>query len=154
LSTRGFTLRLVEDSDEPFLYHLFASTKGQQFALLPLDPAQLDALIRMQFDAQRMGYRAQFPASQDFIITLAGEPAGRLWLDESGAAVRVLDIAIAPAQQGQGLGRAVLQHVIQLGKPVRLSVARTNTRALQLYQRLEFRIVHEDDVYLELSREC
>jgi ribosomal protein S18 acetylase RimI-like enzyme len=158
LSSLSFELRLVESSDEPFLFQLYASTHGLQFAVLPLAPAQRDGLVRMQFNAQRTGYRAQFPSSEDFIVTLAGEPAGRLWLDESGAAVRVVDIAIAPAHQGRGLGRAILERVIvqacESGKPVSLTVARTNTRAFELYRRLGFEVCAEDQMYVELSRRC
>lgn len=158
MSALPFELRLAGPSDEPFLLELYAATHGQQFTPLPLAPAQRDHLVRMQFDAQRMGYRAQFPQSQDFLITLGGEPAGRLWLDESGEATRVIDIVVAPARQGRGLGRAILERVIvkaaESGKPVRLSVARTNPRAFELYRRLGFEVCAEDEMYLELSREC
>lgn len=156
MSSPQFELRLAEASDEPFLFQLFESTHGQQFALLPLAPAQREMLVRMQFEAQRSGYRAQFPASQDFVIVTGGEPVGRLWLDESGDHARVLDIAFVPAQQRRGMGRAVLEQVIgkaeSVGKPVRLSVDRMNGRAFELYRRLGFEVTAEDEIYLEMTR--
>ena len=152
-----FELRLAEAFDEPFLLQLFAGTHGQQFSLLPLAPAQRDMLVRMQFDAQRGGYRQQFPGSQEFVIIAGGEPAGRLWVDESGAEVRVLDIAIAPVHQRQGLGTAVLKDVIAkavaAGKGVRLSVARMEVATFEWYRRLGFKVCREDEVYIEMERQ-
>lgn len=156
LSALQFELRLGGASDEPFLYYLFESTHGLQFAVLPLAPAQREMLVRMQFEAQRSGYRAQFPESQDFVIIAGGEPVGRLWLDESGATARVLDIVIAPGQQGRGIGRAVLEQVIEKAesarKAVQLYVDRMNGRAFELYQRLGFIVNSGDEIRLEMVR--
>jgi ribosomal protein S18 acetylase RimI-like enzyme len=152
----NFKLRPVTDADEEFLYRLYEATYGQQFALLPLAPAQRDALVRMQFEAQHSGYRQQCPASDDYIIVMEGEPSGRLWQDDSQpGGLRVLDVAILPEYQRRGLGAAVLrqtvEHARRAGKAVRLSVARDNLHALDLYQRLGFRINHADEVYLQLE---
>lgn len=151
-----FILRPVTDADEEFLYRLYEATHGQQFALLPLAPAQLEALVRMQFNAQRTGYLQQFPASEDAIILTGGERAGRVWLDNSSPAyVHVLDVAILPEQQGAGLGSSVLRLVMEqagrAGKAVTLHVARMNVRALEFYRRLRFEVSSEDEVYLELK---
>ncbi len=54
LTAPPFELRLAEASDEPFLFQLYAHTHGQQFTLLPLPPKELDALLRMQCNAQRI----------------------------------------------------------------------------------------------------
>ena len=151
-----FILRPVTDADEEFLYRLYEATHGQQFALLPIAPAQLEALVRLQFNAQRSGYRQQYPASEDAMILVDGEPSGRLWLDDrSSDHLHVLDVAILPEHQGGGLGSAVLRLVIEqasrAGKAVTLHVARMNVRALEFYRRLGFEVSSEDEVYLELK---
>jgi ribosomal protein S18 acetylase RimI-like enzyme len=109
----------------------------------------------MQFNAQRTGYRQQYPRSEDFVVLIGDEPAGRLWMDESGEKVVVMDIAIAREHQGRGIGRAVLQHVIEkaegAGKSVRLTVDRMNARAFELYLRLGFEVCGGDDVYIEMQ---
>jgi ribosomal protein S18 acetylase RimI-like enzyme len=155
--TAAFQLRLVEDSDEPFLYHLFANTRGLQFQLLPLDAAQLDALVRMQFDAQRMSYRQQYPASEHSLILLDGQPAGRLWINDGADELWVIDLVIHPAFQHRGLGRAVLEHVVARAEsrrvPVGLYVDPVNDPALGLYRSLGFEICgNQQQMYVQMRR--
>jgi ribosomal protein S18 acetylase RimI-like enzyme len=152
----AFTLRPVASTDDDFLYHLYGATHGQQFALLPVAPAQLDALLRMQFHAQRSGYRQQYPASQDFVVLVDGQPGGRVWLDDSQPQhLHLLDIALLPRHQGSGIGAAVLRQVMEqasrAAKAVTLHVARMNARALEFYQRLGFTVSGGDDVYVEMK---
>ncbi len=85
-----------------------------------------------------------------------GQTAGRLWLDESENSVRVIDLALLPEQQGRGIGTHVLRSVIrragEAGRPVCLTVARTNERAFGLYRRLGFVVSASDEVYVEMCR--
>jgi len=150
-----FTLVPAGASDSGFLYRLFESTRGQQFAQIPLPPAQLEALVRMQFSAQQTGYRNQYPQSQDFIVMMDDRPAGRLWLNESAAEIAIVDIAILPEYQGGGLGTSVLGRIVSdaahLGKTIRLRVDRMNFRAARFYRRLGFEAVSGDDVFEEME---
>jgi len=150
------TLRAATSADDPFLYQLFEATHGQQFALLPLEPAQREALVRMQFDGQRSGYAAQHPAAQDFIILSDGAPAGRAWLDDSSPrALHVLDIGLVPEHRGRGVGGLVLRRVMEQAagadKAVTLNVARMNVRAIEFYRRLGFELTGGDEVYLAMT---
>jgi ribosomal protein S18 acetylase RimI-like enzyme len=158
LSTPHFELRLVETSDEPFLFELYESTRGQMFALAALEPGQREMLVRMQFEAQRRGYRQQHPNSREFIVMAGGERVGRLWLEESEEAARVVDITVAPARQGNGLGTAVMEDVIErarrAGRPVRLSVDKMNGRAYELYRRLGFEACGDTGLNIEMKREA
>jgi ribosomal protein S18 acetylase RimI-like enzyme len=150
-----FTLSPAGASDICFLYRLFESTRGQQFAQIPLQPAQREALVRMQFSAQQTGYRDQYPQSQDFIVMMDDRPAGRLWLNQSAAEIAIVDIAILPEYQGSGLGTSVLGRIVsdaaRLGKTIRLRVDRINFRAARLYRRLGFEVVSGNDVYEEME---
>jgi ribosomal protein S18 acetylase RimI-like enzyme len=157
LSTPQYTLRLAEDSDEPFLFELFANTQGQQFRLLPLEPAQLNALVRMQFDAQRMSYRQQYPASEHFIILVEGQPVGRVWRNDGADEVWLVDLAIQPGLRGRGIGRAVLEQLIAHAElrrvPVGLYVDAMNQRAFEFYRRLGFEVVgDQSQMYVQMRR--
>jgi ribosomal protein S18 acetylase RimI-like enzyme len=150
-----FTLWPAGASDSGFLYRLFESIRGQQFAQIPLPPAQLEALVRMQFSAQQTGYRNRYPQSQDFIVMTGDKPAGRIWLNESPSEVAIVDIAILPEYRGCGLGTSVLTQIVSnaslSAKAIRLQVDRANIGAARLYRRLGFEVVSGNEVCEEME---
>jgi ribosomal protein S18 acetylase RimI-like enzyme len=117
------------------------------------DAAFVDGLTRRTMDANvrktwadevEVAYyfeKNRFVADATRIIQSDGRDVGRLTLLESPAEVFVDNIHLSPECQGQGLGAAVLQQVIDsaqtAGKSVRLQCLVTN-RALGLYLRLGF----------------
>ena len=146
----------MEASDESFLFQLFTGTQGQQFYLLALEPAQRDALVRMQFEAQRMSYRQQYPDSEHFLILADEQPAGRFWVNEGAEEINVIDIVLTPSYRGRGIGTELLKRVIgkadEAGKAVRLFVDRGNERAFELYRGLGFEVCGDTPFYLEMRR--
>ena len=50
-------------------------------------------------------------------------------------------LAVSPVYEGCGIGTALLQHVLDLGRPVLLCVEKTNQRALTLYKKHGFHVV-------------
>jgi GNAT superfamily N-acetyltransferase len=89
------------------------------------------------------------------VVVIGDEPAGRLWIDESGEQLVVVDIAIAREYQGRGIGTEVLQHIIEkaeaANKSVRLTMDRMNARAFELYRRLGFEVCGGDGVNIEMQ---
>ncbi|GIW13141.1 MAG: hypothetical protein KatS3mg062_0580 [Tepidiforma sp.] len=75
--------------------------------------------------------------------SLAGSAKKRSaeWLSD---AYEVVEIAVAPAAQGQGIGTALLAALLE-GRPERTAVlsTRTDSRAHQLYHRLGFEYLAE-----------
>ena len=65
-------LQPVRPEDEPFLFELYASTRGDEMALVGWDKAQQEAFLRMQFNAQRSSYAMQFPNADYRIIAHDG----------------------------------------------------------------------------------
>ncbi|RYD41565.1 MAG: GNAT family N-acetyltransferase [Verrucomicrobiaceae bacterium] len=78
-----------------------------------------------------------------------GEMAGCLQTRQEADHLYVLGIGLHPRFQGRGIGAAVMDAVKQraasMGLPVRLSVFRTNPRALEFYLRLGFRQTGESE---------
>lgn len=113
-------------------------------------------LVRAQVDARAREHAARFPRAQDEVVLLDGEPVGRLLVDRTGTAWRVVDIALLPSARGGGLGTALLTRVLAEADAenaaVRLFVHRDNPRARALYERLGFVAVATDEVYVELER--
>ena len=85
------------------------------------------------------------------MIDLDDTPIGRLYLDRRGPELRIVDIALFSEHRGRGIGGAVLSDLIDEatigGVPVRIHVERDNP-ALALYQRLGFREIGDEGVYL------
>jgi GNAT superfamily N-acetyltransferase len=90
------------------------------------------------------------------IITSDGADVG--WLQKSiqGDALYLEQIFIDAASQNRGIGTGIINRLIdkakQDGRPVTLGVVKTNP-ALRLYERLGFRITHEDDRKFYMRRD-
>jgi GNAT superfamily N-acetyltransferase len=89
------------------------------------------------------------------VVLVDGEPAGRLIVADLPDEVLVVDIALLAAFRGRGVGTRLLAPILAradaAGRAVGIHVERFN-RALRLYERLEFRAVGDDGVYLKLER--
>lgn len=146
------TLRPATADDEAFLLHLFAVTRPE-FDLLDIDEGQKQALIKMQFNAQRQQYDMGYAAAENSIILSHGRPIGRLLVDRSGGDIVLIDIALLPDQRNFGIGtdliRKVLAEAAGARKAVRLHVFKSNP-ALRLYERLGFSRVGDQSMYFEM----
>jgi ribosomal protein S18 acetylase RimI-like enzyme len=154
LLSRGLTLRPESDADLPFLMQVFATTRADELAMVPWSEEQKRAFLIQQFSAQRKHYYAYFPDTAFDIVELDGKPIGRLYIDERETRVHVIDIVLMPGSRDGGIGTALLtaiqDHARARGKGVDIFVERINP-AKSLYDRLGFKVIGEDDVYLEMD---
>lgn len=148
-------LRPERDEDDAFRFALFCQSRPAELALLPIEPAAQQQLMRFQYRAQATSYRTNFPAARFDIIECDGSPIGRLVIDRAAGHIAIIDWAIAPQLRGRGIGTAIMQAVIeearQSGREVRLKVASGNVAALRLYLRLGFVAVSTIPFYTELT---
>jgi ribosomal protein S18 acetylase RimI-like enzyme len=147
-------LRPAGPGDAELLYRIYASTREGELAVVPWEAAQKEAFLRMQFAAQDGYYHATFPAASYDLIVSGEEVLGRLYVDRGEAAWLVLDIALLPEHRGRGIGARLLTDVLAeagaAAKPVQIHVERFNP-AQRLYDRLGFRQVADEGVYLRLE---
>jgi ribosomal protein S18 acetylase RimI-like enzyme len=136
------------------LFELFISAQAGDFDAMPLPEEHKKALLHMQFEAQHASYRDRFPGASHDIILLDMQPIGRLYVARSVDEIRLVDIALLPAQRGLGLGTKYVSALVDEGKntglPLRLSVALSNP-AQYLYLRLGFRATGDDGVYIAME---
>jgi ribosomal protein S18 acetylase RimI-like enzyme len=141
-------------ADLEFLYQLFSSTRDDEMALWGAPADQQAAFLRMQFDAQRAHYGRHFSLAGHEIITIDGEPVGRILVDRSRGELRLVDIALLPEHRGSGIGsvlvRELLDESVATGKPVRVHAFKPS-RAVDFYERLGFRRIADEGVYWELE---
>jgi ribosomal protein S18 acetylase RimI-like enzyme len=147
-------LRPETPEDRGLLYEVFASARGDEFAVAGLDERTIATLLRSQFEIQDRAYRQEYPDAVFSVVVVDGVPAGRVYTAERSEEIRLIEIALMPEFRGRGIGTRLLRE-LQLRaerreRPLRLSVARTN-HALRLYRRLGFRETRADEVYAELE---
>jgi GNAT superfamily N-acetyltransferase len=149
-------LRPAGPADAEVLHRIYASTREDELAAVGWDASLTETFLRMQFSAQDSYYRATFPGASFDLITRGEEVLGRLYLDRGEAAWLVIDLALLPEHRSQGTGTRLLRRVLAdagaAAKPVRLHVQRSSP-ARRLYERLGFRQIADQGVYLLLERE-
>jgi len=143
--THSLALQPASDDDLPFLLALRKATMQEhlQRAGAPLDDEHHLARIRYHFDDAQ-------------IVWLDGRPAGLFKHYRDPAGWRIVQIQIDPAFQGQGLGRHLLEGVLDQadaeGAPVTLSVLKGNP-AQRLYAALGFTPIKETELEFEMRYE-
>ena len=151
-SAQSVTIRPATRDDEDFLLHLFAGTRPE-FDLLDLPENQKQALMSMQFKAQRQQYDASYPEAESGIILRDEHPIGRMLVDRTAPEITLIDIALLPEHRNAGIGTDLIQGLLAEAtgarKPVRLHVLKSN-RALRLYERLGFSRVGDQPMYFEM----
>ncbi len=152
----GIGLRERTDDDKPFLFAVYASTRVDELAATGWSDEQTNAFLTQQFHAQDIAYRENYPAASFSLVTLDGAPIGRLYvtrLDDDE--LRIIDVALLPQHRGAGIGteliRRILDDATRDGLTVSLHVELWNPAA-RLYDRLGFRRVSANEVYLRMER--
>jgi ribosomal protein S18 acetylase RimI-like enzyme len=122
--------------------------------------AGMDEIVRkLSLDraSQVAGFKKRWDVSQVRIITLDGTDIGWVQTANKDDALFLAQLFVDGAFQRRGIGSEVVEHLIgeatQVGQAMTLGVVKTNP-ALRLYQRLGFRITHEDDRKLYMRREA
>jgi len=146
-------LRPATAEDEPFLRHLFASTREAELGLMPWDEDQKKKFIEMQFKAQSRQYAMAYPHADNSVILFTDATVGRMMVARNEAGISLVDIALLPEYRNAGIGTGLIQDLLKeaaiVGKPVRLSVF-ASSAAIRLYERLGFSRVGVGTAYLEM----
>ena len=147
---KDITFRPITESDQNFLFELYASTRQDEVAQTGWSDFEQENFLRQQFLAQHQFYTEQFATAEFKIIQQNKKPIGRLYLDYREDEIRVIDIALLPAHRNKGIGSNLLSDILskakRLNKPVRIHVERYNP-ALNMYHRLGFVKIGDTGVY-------
>jgi ribosomal protein S18 acetylase RimI-like enzyme len=144
-------LRPITPEDDSFLAGLYASTRAEELAVTGWSDEDKAVFCRRQFDAQTAHYTANYPGALLQIIEKDGVALGRLYVAHWEREIRIMDIALLPEHRGAGIGTRFLRDLQEEAgaaeKSLTIHVERFN-RALELYERLGFKTVEEQEVYL------
>ncbi len=146
----GVTFRAVTDADMPFLSALYASTRADELSMTGWPEATKALFVVQQFAAQHGDYTRSYPGMERRIVERGGAAIGRVYVDLTGDACHLIDIALMPDTRGLGIGAAILTdlmaHAARFRKPVKLSVI-TDNPARRLYERLGFATTEAGALY-------
>lgn len=147
-------LRPFSTNDQDFLYRLYASTRLAEIAPFGWNPAQQEAFLRMQFNAQHQWYEMAYRGADHQVILLDSRPVGRILVHRGDNAHVLVDIALLDEYRNRGIGTQLLQQLIastaQHGIPLRLQVIKSNP-ALHLYERLGFVKTGEEGMHFQME---
>ncbi|KIM13209.1 MAG: hypothetical protein KU38_00660 [Sulfurovum sp. FS08-3] len=141
--------------DKEFLLSLYASTREDELSITSMSLAEKKAFIKQQFEAKEGYYAAKFSDAQFLIISRKKQQIGRLIyaIDDS---LHLIDIAIVKKSRDSGFGSEILHALIHnskiLNKPLRLSVAIDNIKAIKLYQRLGLTMIDQHNYYYKMIK--
>jgi len=154
----ALSLRPVAPEDDEFLFGVYMSTRERELAQVEWPEGQKEIFVRWQFDLQRREYDARFPDAEYDVIVVEGRTAGRIWVGRGEEEIRLLDIALLPEFQGQGVGAvlvgALIEEARSAGKRLRHMVFMLNEGALRFYLRHGFRVFEEVGGYLHMERKA
>jgi ribosomal protein S18 acetylase RimI-like enzyme len=149
------SLRPVSDTDRAFLVEVYASTREDELTQVAWDDGTKRAFVEQQFGAQDAHYRANYPGATLDVIEVDGVAAGRLYVHRGESDIRIMDIALAPAFRGRGIGTSLLRELMEEADSSarKLSIhVEMNNPARSLYDRLGFKPAGEHGVYVLMER--
>lgn len=139
--------------DESFLIEVYRSTRDD-LKMLPIDEQQKNAILLMQYQAQKQQYDFQYPNADRDIVSFDKKPIGRFIVSRENPAFCVVDISLLPEYRNLGIGTVLLQSVLNEAqrkkRVVVLHVLKTNS-AVRLYARLGFVITSETEMHYEME---
>lgn len=147
---RDVRLRPETPADNPFLERLYIDVRWEEVLRTQWPEEVRIAFLRDQFRLQRLHYLKHYFDADFSVLTVEGEPAGRMYLHYSPDEIRIVDISLLSAFRGKGIGTALLTSVLNFAgtqaKKVSIHVEKFNP-AQHLYLRLGFREAGETGPY-------
>ncbi len=145
----NFYLRSVHECDQEFIDILYRSTR-EDLLMLPMDPAFIDNLVRSQQQIHALGVQRNYPNAQIKILESQSQALGRMIFEHTTGDIRLIDIAVLPSAQRQGLARYMLHYLQQMAgshqASLSLRVVKNNFKARRLYLSAGFQIIDEDEL--------
>lgn len=144
------SFRPVDDADHAFLRDLYADVRAAELAPVPWPDAAKRAFLDEQFGLQHAHYVKNYPGADLLVIEKENRPIGRVYVYRTPNEIRLMDIALVPAERGRGIGSALLLELLDEARLTRRDLTlhvEPDNPAQRLYQRLGFRLIEHRGVY-------
>ena len=155
MASSAFSLRSVTDDDASFLLDLFSETHRSEYKGLSLPITQLEAILQMQFQAQKADYSLRHPEAIHEVIEIEGMAGGQWMWVEKNDHLLYIDISISKKFRNQGIASRLTKNLMKMSAqkklPLRGYVALNNPKAIALWQRLGFDTVGSNQTHLAIE---
>lgn len=142
---RDFELQAAEESDAEPIYLLYKE----------LFQNHIEQIWGWDEGWQQENFVKEWEEARTWRIDSRGQLLGYLQLRNEAEFMYILSLGILPEFQGRRIGRVITRSLQQeaagRGQALRLSVFRTNPRALSFYQGLGFRVTEETEAFHRLE---
>lgn len=149
ITDKSIRLRPIQGEDTSVLCNIYGSTREKELQQVTYWTAeQKQSFIEQQFFAQHEYYQKNYVGAAFYVIKKNKETIGRLYIHQNfqEKGVRIIDIALLPKWQNQGIGKSILHDILRnaekIGSPVSIHVESFNP-AKGLYERLGFKKISE-----------
>lgn len=146
----GIGFRRVEARDQGFLEALYASTRENELAPVPWPEEAKRDFLAQQFQLQDRHYRQAYVGADLLLIERDARPIGRVYVHRGRREIRLMDIALIPAERGHGIGTALMLELMDEARDAALDITlhvEPDNPAKRLYERLGFRTLENRGVY-------
>lgn len=148
LKNKDLRLRFFSERDIPFLKKIYFSTREEELKQVNhWTESMKEAFLTHQFTAQHEYYQKNYIGANFLVIEKDKEIIGRLYYKEGfEGTIRIIDIALLPKFQKQGLGTSILKDIIEHARKIEQSITihvESFNPAMELYKRLGFQKVSE-----------
>lgn len=142
---RDFELKPANEADDGPIYLLYKD----------LFQSHIEQIWGWDESWQRENFTKEWEEARTWRIESEKQLSGYLQLRNEADFMYVLSLGILPAFQGRRIGREIMvslqEEATSLGQSLRLSVFRTNPRALSFYQALGFGVTEETEAFHRLE---
>ena len=147
--------RPITEADQPFNLFLYGTTRTRELDRTTLTEEERNAFVRQQFEAQHQHYTNHFPNADFHLIEKNAKPIGRIYIDRRPAEIGLMDIALLPEFQGQGIGGIFMDmlksEAKDAGLPIVLHVEINNPDAYRFYERHGFLPIEDQQTHVKMS---
>lgn len=145
MSCRDFELQPASEADVGPIYSLYRD----------LFQSHIEQIWGWDESWQRENFTKEWEEARTWRIESEKQLSGYLQLRNEADFMYVLSLGVLPAFQGRRIGHRIMvslqEEAASLGQSLRLSVFRTNPRALSFYQALGFGITEETEAFHRLE---
>ena len=144
--TNEIILRPLRADEDELWREVFYDSVRVHYEPLNLAEEQLRGLLEMQYHAQNLDYRTNYPNASNYVIEYKGVNAGRVILSTEHGDLHIIDMAVLTEFRGCGIATNIFGWFFDMSRKkdlaIRFYVEKSNP-AFSLYERVGFKVVED-----------